>query len=61
MQYIPKILVNAMYSFEQKTPKKHIVWINFVTLHNIQHASGNWPLKGPALRSADKYTTCFHY
>ena len=56
MQYIPKILVNAMYSFEQKTPK-NIVWINFVMLHNIQHASGNWPLKGLALGSADKYTT----
>ena len=26
-------------------------------LHNIQHTSGNPPLKGPALGSADKYTT----
>ena len=27
-------------------------------LQNIQHTSGNWPLKGPALGSAgDKYTT----
>ena len=24
---------------------------------NIHHTSGNQPLKGPALRSADKYTT----
>ena len=30
---------------------------NFVTLRNIQHTSGNRSLKGPALRSADKYTT----
>ena len=30
---------------------------NFVTLHNIQHTSGNRPLKGPGLGSADKYTT----
>ena len=28
---------------------------NFVTLRNIQHTSGNRPLKGPP--SADKYTT----
>ena len=26
-------------------------------LCNIQHTSGNQPLKGPALGSADKYTT----
>ena len=26
-------------------------------LHNIQHTSEMWPLNGPALRSADKYTT----
>ena len=26
-------------------------------LHNIQHTSGNWPLKGPALGSNDIYTT----
>ena len=26
-------------------------------LRNIQHTSGNRPLKGPALESADKYTT----
>ena len=30
---------------------------NFFTLRNIQHTSGNRPLKGPALGSADKYTT----
>ena len=30
---------------------------NFVTLRNIQHASGNRTLKGHALGSADKYTT----
>ena len=30
---------------------------NFVTLRNIQHTSGNRPLKGPPLGSADKYTT----
>ena len=26
-------------------------------LRNIQHTSGNQPLKGPTLGSADKYTT----
>ena len=26
-------------------------------LRNVQHTSGNWPLKRPALGSADKYTT----
>ena len=26
-------------------------------LRNIQHASGNRPLKGPTLGSADKYAT----
>ena len=30
---------------------------NFVTLRNIKHTSGNRRLKGPALGSADKYTT----
>ena len=30
---------------------------NFVTLGIIQHVTGNRPLKGPALRSADKCTT----
>ena len=30
---------------------------NFVRFGNIQHTSGSWPLKGPALGSADKYTT----
>ena len=30
---------------------------NFATLPNIQHAIENRSLKGPALRSADKYTT----
>ena len=30
---------------------------NFVALHNIQYTSGIQPLKGPALGSADKYTT----
>ena len=32
---------------------------NFITLRNIQHTSGNWPLKGPASGLADKYTTFF--
>ena len=50
-----KIVANAMYSFEQK--KKIIYCLkNFVTLHNIQHTSGNWLLKGQALGSADIYT-----
>ena len=26
-------------------------------LHNIQHTSGNWHLKGPASGLNDKYTT----
>ena len=26
-------------------------------LRNIRHTSGNWPLKGPALGPANKYTT----
>ena len=30
---------------------------NFVTLCNIQHTSGNRPLKEPGLGSADKYTS----
>ena len=30
---------------------------NFITLCNIQHTSGNQPLKGPRLGSSDKYTT----
>ena len=32
-------------------------WINFITLCNIQHTSGNRPLKEPSLGSADKHTT----
>ena len=42
--------------FNKKNPKKHRL-NNFVTLGNIQHASGNQPLKEPALGSGDKYTT----
>ena len=41
--------------------KKKYIYIyrlnNFTTLRNIQHTSGNRPLKGPALGSADKYTS----
>ena len=56
-----KILVNAMCSFNKKQKqnknKKTNHLNNFVTLRNIQHTSGNRPLKGPLLGSADKYTT----
>ena len=36
-----------------------IFFLFFVMLCNIQHASGNWPLKGLALGSDDKYTALF--
>ena len=31
--------------------------LNGFNIHNIQHGSGNQPLKGPALGSTDKCTT----
>ena len=50
------ILFNNDNKKQKKNKKKHR-FNNFVTLHNIQHTSGNRPLKGPALGSAHKYTT----
>ena len=43
--------------FNKKNQKKYRL-NNFVALGSIQHTTGNWPLKGPALDSGDKYTTC---
>ena len=36
-----------------------IFFLFFVMLCNIQHSSGNWPSKGLALGSDDKYTALF--
>ena len=52
-----KILVNSMqYILFNKTKAKKHCLNNLVTLGNIQHTSGNLPLKEPPLGSADKYT-----
>ena len=60
---LPILYCVVVYQNVSKTKNWHINQSyrlnDFITLHNIQHASGNPPLKGPTLGSADKYTIYF--